>query len=836
MRKILAAHAVLIMFVLSSAAVLLASLYSRSLVSFSMEMMEYNIEQRLKETSKRGALFVSLEELDSYQSVKDMKRPEYQALRGRLSDFAKDADVLYAYYIRVENGMMQFIVDNDFDEDTQVGLHTPSIDVALTPGAAPALEGNASTSKLGTYTDGWDGLLSAYAPIFDRDGNVTALFGVDINDEMIAKARRRMSILWMMEIASVTVVFASGVLCLVKYHREAEGAQAANIAKTRFLSRMSHEIRTPMNAIIGMSELVSRNYGKPQGLEYVESIKQAGHNLLAIINDILDFSRIESGNLLINSAPYETISLLNDVLTVIKVRMEDKSVELLTDVPPSLPCVLTGDETRVREILLNLLSNSVKYTESGFIKLAVRGENSSDGTFKLTFEISDSGIGIKPEDIKRLFGDFSRIEEHRNRYIEGAGLGLSIARALCVAMDGNIKVTSEYGAGSTFTATISQIVSDCKPMGSLNDRITIRRESSGVRFTAPDFRALIVDDIATNLTVAEGLLAPYMMKVDSCLSGKESVALVAENRYDLVLMDHMMPGMDGIETLSAIRGLGGRCAELPIVALTANAVSGRREMFLENGFNDYLSKPIEISKLNELIERWVPCEMRQTVGLQTKREPQIKPSIEIDGVDVAKGIAMTGGTEANYRSVLELYCRDAESRIEFLDLSHAGSDIRNFSTQVHALKSASASIGAEAISLEAALLEDAGKNSGIATIRERIDGFREDLSAVVANIRDALKMPGAFDERPPEGAEAPVESEEIIQCLSRLKNALAAEDVGTADGILAKLSHLSGSRPDAQLGEVISQISDLILTSEFGAASAIVGDAIKNTPMTLGGG
>jgi CheY-like chemotaxis protein len=580
---------------------------------------------------------------------------------------------------------------------------------------------------------------------------------------------------------------------------------------------MSHEIRTPMNAIIGMSELASREYGEPQGLEYIENIKQAGQNLIAIINDILDFSRVESGNLKIDSAPYETASLLNDVLTVVKVRLEDKPVSLTSELSPSLPSMLTGDETRVREILLNLLSNAVKYTNEGFIKFSARCEltrDDRDNRAKITFTVSDSGIGIKEEDISRLFKDFARLDREEDKNIEGTGLGLAIARSLCRAMGGDITVTSEYGAGSIFTATISQSVADGRPMGSLSDKIAARRKPGDARFTAPDFRVLIVDDNATNLKVEEGLLAPYRMRIDICASGEESIELVGRNIYDLILMDHMMPGMNGIEAVSAIRALGGRYETLPVVALTANAVSGMREMFLDNGFDDFLSKPIEIPKLNELVERWVPSERHKRISGRVNEKQS--GFIEIEGLDTELGIAMTGGSLANYKSVLELFCRDADARVEFLNLPHAESDVKNFTTQVHALKSASASVGAADLSGKAASLEGACHRGDMEFISEWIDDFRENLSSLVARVRESLVVDetSPCDERYGETGKVSVVGD-VIQCVARLNDALRAEDVGTIDALLAELS---GLRVDKSTSVALSDISDMVLTAEFSEA------------------
>jgi len=362
-----------------------------------------------------------------------------------------------------------------------------------------------------------------------------------------------------------------------------------------------------MNAIIGMSELAHRECGESKAGEYIANIKQAGNNLLSIINDILDFSKIESGRMEPVNACYNTASLLNDVLTIMRVRSEKGAVDFSSDIDETIPSFMIGDAVRIRQVLLNILSNAVKYTKKGFVKFSASWRREDSNFATLIFTIEDSGIGIKPEDMGKLFDTFSRLDLERNFSIEGTGLGLSIVRSLCRAMGGNITATSEYNKGSIFTVTLPQAISDDKPLGVIDKKINWH-DTRDKHLTAPGFRVLVVDDVKINLMVAEGLLASYEMTVTTCQSGEDALLLVQENDYDLVLMDHMMPGMNGIEATAAIRALGTRFEKLPIVALTANAIVGMREMFLKNGLDDFLSKPIEISKLEELIARWVPKE------------------------------------------------------------------------------------------------------------------------------------------------------------------------------------------------------------------------------------
>ncbi|MCL2284304.1 MAG: response regulator [Fibromonadales bacterium] len=370
--------------------------------------------------------------------------------------------------------------------------------------------------------------------------------------------------------------------------------------KSSFMASMSHEIRTPMNAIIGMAELALRENIPTTAKEQILTIKRAGTNLLSIINDILDFSKIESGKLTISPGNYQLSSLINDVINIIKVRISSSGLQFKVNIDHDMPNELFGDEARVRQVLLNVLGNAVKYTKEGFVSFSVSGKMENDVVF-LDIEVADSGIGIKQEDIKNLFNDFVRVNLTVNKNIEGTGLGLTITKSLVNAMGGSIEVYSEYGKGSTFTIKLPQKIRSLEPIAEISStEEEVRIEE---RFIAPAARILVVDDMKVNLMVAEGLLKPYKMQIELCESGAEAIDRIAARNYDLVFMDHMMPEMDGVEATKRLRELGHG---LPVIALTANAISGMKEMFLSNGFNDFLSKPIDLSKLNILLKKWIP--------------------------------------------------------------------------------------------------------------------------------------------------------------------------------------------------------------------------------------
>ena len=386
-------------------------------------------------------------------------------------------------------------------------------------------------------------------------------------------------------------------------------ADEANKAKSAFLANMSHEIRTPINAILGMDEIILRESNESETLSYASDIESAGKTLLSIINDILDISKIEEGKMEIIPVQYDLSSLVGDLVNMTRPRAERKDLRFDVHVDESLPHLLLGDEIRIRQCALNVLSNAVKYTEKGSVTLRVGYEELAEDRIALKVSVSDTGIGMKPEDMGRLFTPFARIEEQRNRSIEGTGLGMSITKQLLALMNSRLDVESVYGEGSTFSFSIEQPVVDWQPVGPLAKRYgaNAARKSYRELFHAPEARILVVDDTPMNLTVIRGLLKRTRIQIDTAGSGREALAMAARERYDVIFIDHMMPEMDGIETLHELRKLPGM-EGAPCVALTANAISGAREMYLEAGFSDYLSKPVDGPKLEALLQDYLPPE------------------------------------------------------------------------------------------------------------------------------------------------------------------------------------------------------------------------------------
>ncbi len=391
----------------------------------------------------------------------------------------------------------------------------------------------------------------------------------------------------------------------------------ASKAQAQFLASMSHEIRTPINAVIGMNEMILRENENETIQEYAHNIQSSSNMLLGLVNDVLDFSKIESGQLELVESEYHLGSLLQDELLLLNARAAGKPISTQIEADAELPSELYGDEIRIKQIVTNLLSNAVKYTKEGNVKLKASYIWIDDENIMLKIAVEDTGIGIRAEDLEKLFDSFKRLELSKNRNIEGTGLGLNIAKSLVELMDGYITVESEYGKGSTFTVSVPQRVVDKKPIGNLEENVRKYRNATmkpGQKFTAPEANILVVDDNMMNLTVIGALLKRTKVQVDCAESGKKCLEFSKEKAYDVILMDHMMPEMDGIETLHKLREDDGNLNQKAVViALTANAIAGCREMYLEHGFDDYCSKPIKADTLDALLLRYLPENLVQPV-------------------------------------------------------------------------------------------------------------------------------------------------------------------------------------------------------------------------------
>ena len=400
---------------------------------------------------------------------------------------------------------------------------------------------------------------------------------------------------------------------------KADEARYATKSKSDFLASMSHEIRTPINSVLGMNEMILRESKEADIRKYAEDIQQAGNMLLSLINNILDFSKIESGKMEIMPVKYDLGMVLNDLKIFVSNRAKNKGLDLIIKASPDIPRTLYGDEIRIKQIVTNILTNAVKYTDTGSVTFEVDFDKADERSILLNIAVTDTGEGMKQEDLNKLFSPFERIDELRNRHIEGTGLGMSIVQQLLAMMGSRLKVKSEYGKGSTFSFTIRQEVIDWGELGDFSATLLAPKTDEENRdkelFTAPKAKILVVDDIKMNLNVIVGLLKRTKIRVDVALTGAEAVEMVKKTNYDIVFIDHMMPDMDGIETLETIKkDRFALCRNKPMVALTANAISGAREFYLEKGFVDYLSKPVNSKLLEKMIIDHLPKELIATGG------------------------------------------------------------------------------------------------------------------------------------------------------------------------------------------------------------------------------
>ena len=660
------------------------------------------------------------------------------------------------------------------------------------------------------------------------------------------------------------IFFVSRINSVQKdYEESLEAAKSAERSKSDFLANTSHEIRTPMNAIVGMCELILRDQDISQSVrENCFNIQSSGRSLLSIINDILDFSKIESGKMELIETEFNIASTLNDVINMTMTRKGDKKIEIMVHADPDIPCGLIGDEIRIRQVIINLMTNAVKFTNSGAVTLHV-SRSVQDYGINLKISVEDSGIGITEENLEKLFESFQQVDTRKNRSIEGTGLGLAISKRLISKMGGFINVSSVYGQGSVFSFVIPLKVSDPRPfisvkepeklnaavfidfkkfeepaveqqyimlMNEISRQLKVRmmytvvldelkravdsgtithcfvgkeeylthkdylleiapkvsivliqdvrdavqvpasvkciykpfytmsaasalnnesivlnlneRRTSTISFSAPKARVLIVDDNAINLKVAVGLMQPYHMQLMTVDSGKAAISMLRSKDIDLVFMDHMMPEMDGVETTALIRQMNDEYYQkLPIIALTANAVSGVREMFIEAGLNDFIAKPIELSALDRVLKNWLPDEklmapVATVYGKNDRRKSaQVKQKDEGVHISVSKGLSYAGGSEDAYYEILEMYVRKGEEkRVQINELA-AEENWKNYTIEVHALKSTSLSIGAVKLSEFSKKLELAGKSGDYGIIRDEND----DLMALYGEVLEEGK-------------------------------------------------------------------------------------------------
>ncbi len=570
-------------------------------------------------------------------------------------------------------------------------------------------------------------------------------------------------------------------------------AQTATEAKSNFLANMSHEIRTPINTIMGMDEMILRETSEKVVEEYALDIKTASQNLLSLINDILDITKIESGKMGIVKGEYDFMSLMHDVLNNVVLRAKEKNLELKLNIASNIPCNMLGDDIRIKQVLTNIITNAVKYTQEGYIEITTTCKKSFGEYVELTFSVKDTGIGIKPEDIKRMFESFERLEVNRNRNIEGAGLGMTITQNLLKMMGSTLNVDSTYGEGSTFSFTISQEVVNPEPIGDFEQKLkqlTSNYEYS-TSFEAPNATFLVVDDNAMNRKVFVALLRDSKVKVVEAENGYDCLQLIKNQHFDMIFLDHMMPGMDGVETFKAMAKLeGNKCLGTPVIALTANAIAGAKERYLTLGFHGFLSKPVVPAQLEKTIRDFLPESLLEYHEPDAKDEARMNrvKKIElpdIEGIDWDYALLHFPDTNMVFQTAVDFYDSIMFERDEILryykDID-SGNTLEDYRIKVHAVKSMANTIGATALGGLAKTCEFAAKDNNI----DRIKAITPILIEELEIMHDRLKVLSSDVEKP-----KLEDIDELFALLEMLKMSIMTHDSEQADNIMKQIMSYS---------------------------------------------
>lgn len=619
------------------------------------------------------------------------------------------------------------------------------------------------------------------------------------------------------------------------FNSEIEVEKAKNSAKTSFIANMSHEIRTPINSIMGLNEMLIRETKEPKVLEYARNIKSSSNTLLKIVSDILDFSKIESGKMEIINAEYELSSVITDLINMTSPKIKEKNLEFKLDINPGIPHLLNGDEIRVKQCMLNLLTNAAKYTDSGTVTMTMDYERKDENSIYLIFRVKDTGIGIRQEDVPKLFTVFERLDERRNRTIEGSGLGLNIVSMLLSLMGSRLDVKSEYGSGSEFSFRVEQKVSWWDPIGNFDE--SYENYLQGLdeykeAFHAPDAHILIVDDTKMNIIVAVGLLKDTQVQVDTALSAQEMFALVCNKHYDVIFLDHRMPNIDGVEAFHMMKAMEGNLnINTPVVALTANVVSGAREFYLGEGFSDYLAKPVDSDKIEKILIKLLPPSLvHRNIGVLSDNKkhggdelPAFATSNEsakgsklpdgLSGIDL--DLAMQNcGDEDILLIALKEYYNNIQKRANDIESYAAKKDYKNYTIQTHALKSSSKLIGAVELSEQAAYLEKCGDEKN----EDEIAAKTPALLALYRSYKE--KLSPLYPQDSSNKTRVLIEEQKFNEAMSAVKEYAQSFDFNAADNIVQMLDGYE--IPDSKK-EFYEQIKQYIRSGD----SAAIVEALK---------
>lgn len=595
-------------------------------------------------------------------------------------------------------------------------------------------------------------------------------------------------------------------------------AENADRAKSSFLASMSHEIRTPLNTVLGMNEMILREAKDNEILEYSSNIQSAGRTLLYLINSILDFSKIEEGKMEILPVEYDTASVLNNLVVSVSERARQKDLSLIVDFDPNIPAAMVGDDVRLTQVILNLLTNAVKYTEKGSVTFSVKVKETAGKKITLLVSIKDTGIGIRKEDIPKLYEIFERLDEVRNRNIEGTGLGISIVTRLLKMMGSNLNVESVYGQGSEFSFEIVQKVADATPIGDYSMRLDAARTPVGNEtLIAPDSRILVVDDNEMNLKVAKNLFRLFDIKPDLVESGSEALErLRSGNKYHIIFLDHMMPKMDGIETLNHMKEENLVTEDTPVIALTANAVNGAKKQYLALGFDGYLSKPIDVSKLEEMLEKFLPEELvSHKQAERIKADSDSVQTLADAGFDTEAALRYTAGDRSFYLELVALFADRCKGNMSLIRADYEKKDWADYEIKTHSLKSTARQIGANEVADLALEQELAAKDKKLDVIDAGVENLLAKYEKLCDQIHQILKKDqpesssDASDEAGASGQGKALSHEEFSAMLADAKEKIFNFEVESAQAIIKKLVEL----PEESLSSAIpSDVSNAEIT------------------------
>jgi signal transduction histidine kinase/CheY-like chemotaxis protein/GGDEF domain-containing protein len=617
---------------------------------------------------------------------------------------------------------------------------------------------------------------------------------------------------------------------------EERRAKAANDAKSNFLANMSHEIRTPINAVLGMNEVILRECKDEKILEYAQNIEGAGRTLLSLINDILDFSKIEAGSMEIHEAEYDFSTVLNDIFNMVHIKAEQKVIDLVFDVDENIPNSMLGDEMRLRQIMVNVLNNAIKYTSEGSVTLKVKGERSFNDRIILHIDVIDTGIGIKPEDRHSLFDKFKRLDIDKNKTVEGSGLGLAITSSLLELMGGTIDVESEYGKGSTFKMSLPQKIVNDIPIGDFKTRLQSslkERKTYKEKFTAPKARVLVVDDTPMNHVVIRELLKHTLLQIESARSGQECLEKQHSKKYDLIFLDYRMPNMDGIETLQAMKKDETSVnKDTPVIVLTANAISGARESFIREGFDDYLSKPIESDKLEETLVKYLPKDKVVITSAASANDQEEKTSkgqdeipeylVGLEKIDVNEGLKNCGSVDS-YMSILKVYYDSANMTRDNIETAYVTKNIKDYTSYVHSLKSTSRTIGAKELSKLSEMLEKAGNEHDVNTIEEYHNELINLYSIVIYSLSKLPDFDQGQSDDSDDGKE-PISKARMIDAYQTIIEVSKSLDYDTLTFILDSIKNY---RLKPQDKDIVKRIGDMAYKLQWDEISELASTGLK---------